>query len=480
MHRAGRKRFSDKLVDSLLSMSNLACGRLDHCRRGCTESFLMCGAHEQDNNLHTAGFRWRTNPGSQPMGRAGSPLDRCRVGLPREDQQHTAGAARVADAHRCRWKRSELPGYAARTTLRMLAALALSLIFTFTYATLAREKPTGSIGAPDNRCWTFFNPCQSIIFSFRHCRLLHVAALAPENSRRRICGDLCHLHEPSLEHGSQFLQSLRTVPASSREVRVLCRLNPLDAFWRVEVPFALPPLVWNMMMSMSGGWFFVVVSEAISVGDTTVAFPGLGPALRLPFSSPRPRWGRWAIAAMLVVILCSTTSSCFAPSSRLGGSFRFEQEAGELPPRSWVLETLRHSRIVAMLAWPLGLGIGRPNGHASQADFGCAPRPCRAAGDDRRAHGAIVMLGGASLLAALGYTASSFWAALHWPRWARRSCSVSWPMLRVLALIAIAEHDLWLPVGVCSRHAPGARARSLQPAVAQFFAAFPANSGSSG
>ena len=59
------------------------------------------------------------------------------------------------------------------------------------------------------------------------------------------------------------------------------QFSPWMRFWRLEVPFAMPPLIWNMMMSMSGGWFFVVASEAISVGSTTVTLPGVGSYIAL-------------------------------------------------------------------------------------------------------------------------------------------------------------------------------------------------------
>src|SRR3546814_1127010 len=74
-------------------------------------------------------------------------------------------------------------------------------------------------------------------------------------------------------------------------------------FWRLEVPFALPQLVWNMMVSMSGGWFFVVASEAISVGNTTVTLPGIGSYIALAVERRALGAIGWAIGAMLVVIL---------------------------------------------------------------------------------------------------------------------------------------------------------------------------------
>ena len=63
-----------------------------------------------------------------------------------------------------------------------------------------------------------------------------------------------------------FYQSLRTVPRDLDDVARHFQLSPWLRFWRLDVPFAAPGLIWNTMMSMSGGWFFVVASEAITIG----------------------------------------------------------------------------------------------------------------------------------------------------------------------------------------------------------------------
>src|SRR5262249_61402495 len=76
-------------------------------------------------------------------------------------------------------------------------------------------------------------------------------------------------------------QGLRALPTDLDEASRSFRLSPWLRFWRVEVPFAMPGLVWNMMMSMSGGWFFVVAAEAISVGNTTIQLPGIGSYIAL-------------------------------------------------------------------------------------------------------------------------------------------------------------------------------------------------------
>jgi NitT/TauT family transport system permease protein len=93
-----------------------------------------------------------------------------------------------------------------------------------------------------------------------------------------------------------FYQSLRSCPMIWRKCAKAFALSPVRRFLRLDLPYATPALVWNAMMSMSGGWFFVVASEAITVGNTTVTCPASVPIWRWR-SSIRisARWaGRWA------------------------------------------------------------------------------------------------------------------------------------------------------------------------------------------
>ena len=144
-----------------------------------------------------------------------------------------------------------------------------------------------------------------------------------------------------------FYQSLRTVPVELLEAAAVFRLSPWMRFWRVEAPFGMPQLIWNMMMSMSGSWFFVVASEAISVGNTTVLLPGMGSYIAVAIAQKSLAAVAWAIGTMLVVILIYDLV-LFRPLVAWADRFRFEHEAGAPPPRSWVLNVLRRSGIVAL------------------------------------------------------------------------------------------------------------------------------------
>src|SRR5258708_37809938 len=100
-----------------------------------------------------------------------------------------------------------------------------------------------------------------------------------------------------------FYRPLRTVPPELQEAGRMFGLSSGARFWRIEAPFGTPPLIWNMMVSMSGGWFFVTVSEAISVGKTTIALPGIGSYIAVAIAQKNLHAIGYAILAMLVGIL---------------------------------------------------------------------------------------------------------------------------------------------------------------------------------
>ena len=109
-------------------------------------------------------------------------------------------------------------------------------------------------------------------------------------------------------------QSLRAVPRDLIEVSQGFQLSPWQRFWRLEVPHATPSLVWNMMMSMSGGWFFIVAAEAITVGDRSLTLPGIGSYVATAIARQNLGAIGWALLAMLVVIV-AYDQLLFGPSS---------------------------------------------------------------------------------------------------------------------------------------------------------------------
>jgi len=230
----------------------------------------------------------------------------------------------------------------------------------------------------------------------------------------------------------------------------------------------MPPLIWNMMMSMSGGWFFVVAAEAISVGSTTVTLPGVGSYIALAIEKKDLAAVGWAIAAMLAVILMYD-QLLFRPLVAWADRFRFEQEPGGTPPRSWVLEALGSSILVARFLRQMRRTT-RSIGAAIRTAPGAIHFETKqhARRLDLLATGVVIVL-----LALAVWEAGSFLAPeLGWRDLGATFGLGAITMLRVFLLIALAS-VVWVPIGVYVGLRPEV-ARIVQP-VAQFMAAFPAN-----
>src|SRR5277367_2886036 len=194
----------------------------------------------------------------------------------------------------------QLPYYAFRTTMRMFAALAASLLFTFTYATLAaKSRRAEMVLIP------ILDILQSVpILGFLSFTVTFFLGLFPGSVLGAECAAIFVIFtSQAWNMAFSFYQSLRTVPRDLIEVSRGFRFNGWQRFWQLEAPFAMPGLIWNMMISMSGGWFMIVFSEAITVGDTTVTLPGVG-----SYIAKANEQGRWdaifaAVVTMAIVIL---------------------------------------------------------------------------------------------------------------------------------------------------------------------------------
>jgi NitT/TauT family transport system permease protein len=348
----------------------------------------------------------------------------------------------------------------------MLVAMALSLLFTFTYATLAaKNKRAERLLIP------LLDILQSVpILGFISITVVFFMALAPG----RVLGAefaaiFAIFTSQAWNMAFSFYQSLRTVPTELIEASRNFRLNPWMSFWRVDVPFAMPQLIWNMMMSMSGSWFFVVASEAISVGNTTVTLPGIGSYISLAIERQDLRAVGWAIGTMLVVILIYD-QLLFRPLVAWADRFRFEQEAGILPPRSWVLNVLRRSRLVDRVAQPCS-SLWRRSLRLPLSDDA---KPLDASQRGRR--GWLALLAGALAIALAAFL---LWQVVRFATEEVTLADLGATILlgfatltRIVVLIAVAS-VIWVPIGVWVGTRPHV-ANMVQP-VAQFLAAFPAN-----
>ena len=120
-------------------------------------------------------------------------------------------------------------------------------------------------------------------------------------------------------------QSFIAVPHDLREAARMYHLSPWQSFWRLEVPFAMPQLIWNMMMSVSGGWFFVVASEAISVADQHVKLPGIGSYIALAIDQRDLGAVLYAILAPCSSLILLYDQLLFRPLLAWAQRFKFEE-----------------------------------------------------------------------------------------------------------------------------------------------------------
>ena len=359
-----------------------------------------------------------------------------------------------------------LPEYAARTTLRMLVAMLFSLLFTFTYATLAaKSKRAERLLIP------LLDILQSVpILGFISITIVFFLALAPG----RVLGAefaaiFAIFTSQAWNMAFSFYQSLRTVPNELAEASRNFGLSPWMRFWRLDVPFAMPQLIWNMMVSMSGSWFFVVASEAISVGNTTITLPGVGSYIALAIEQRDLAAVCYAIVTMLIVILIYD-QVLFRPLIAWADRFRFEQEPGVVPPESWVLDVMRRSRLVDRLTEPFASSWRR----LLVAGWWKEAAPAKR--EVQPQHGWVTFQWAAVTVA---LTALALWQVVSFVLQDISASDVLAAFLlglatfsRIVVLIALAS-IIWVPIGVWV----GTRtkvANLVQP-VAQFLAAFPAN-----
>jgi NitT/TauT family transport system permease protein len=362
---------------------------------------------------------------------------------------------------------TNLPNYALRTTLRMFAAILASLIFTLV---------VGALAAKSRKAELVIIPALDILQSvpvlgFLTFTVVFFMGLFPG---RQLGAELAAIFaiftSQAWNMAFSFYQSLATVPRDLDEACRHFKLSSWLRFWRLEVPFATPGLVWNTMMSMSGGWFFVVASEAITVGDTQVQLPGIGSCLALAIEQRNLGAVGAAVVAMAIVILIYD-QLIFRPIVAWADKFRFEATAAQTRPKSWVYDLVRRTRLLKQCVAVALRARGSLDGLSV-----LVPRRWPVSALSTRLGPAGDRLWFAVVLTV---TAWSLWTVVAYIRAKLGLADLLeaggaglLTLIRVLVLIAIAS-VIWVPIGVWIGLRPRV-AQRVQPA-AQFLAAFPAN-----
>ncbi|OMW21471.1 sulfonate ABC transporter permease [Burkholderia pseudomallei] len=422
-----------------------------------------------DPNRTANASAWRVLPNRWDF--VAFPLIICVIAMAAIGFHETMAPIATLETQRISLDPANLPEYALRTTLRMLAAMVAALAFTLVYGTLAaKSRRAGMVLVP------ILDILQSVpVLGYISFTVTFFLALIPS---RVLGAELAAIFaiftSQAWNMTFSFYQSLRTVPRDLDEVSRGFHLTAWQRFWKLEVPFSMPGLIWNMMMSMSGGWFFVVASEAITVGNHTITLPGIGAYLAQAIVEKNLGAVGWVILAMTVVIL-AYDQLLFRPLVAWADKFRMETTSSGNAPESWLLDLVRRTRLIHQLLVPAGWFFARlariplrvPSLDAVRFSM---PRVEKKASRAADIAWAIAVIVGATCVV--------------WRVFAYVSTGVTLAevghvfvlglitLLRVALLIAIASL-VWVPIGVWIGLRP-AIAEKVQP-LAQFLAAFPAN-----
>jgi len=361
-----------------------------------------------------------------------------------------------------------LPEYGLRTVLRMVLALVVSLVFSLAYAAAAaKSRRLEKLLVP------ILDVLQSVpILGFLSITVTGFVALFPGSLLGYECAAIFAIFTSQAWNMTFSLyQSFSSVPYDLREAARMYHLSAWQSFWQLEVPFAMPQLVWNMMMSVSGGWFFVVASEAISVAGNTVLLPGIGSYISVAIDQRDLHAVLYAILAMLVLIL-GYDQLLFRPLLAWSQRFKLGEINEEEVEAPWFLVMLQRAhifRLVSFAADGIASAVSRltRSGRAGARERRAMPPWCRAV-LNRVWVGAL----GAAALGALYYIYLFVRVEVGWSEVGYVVFLGALTLVRVFTLIVLAAL-IWVPIGVWIGLRPPL-AHKVQPWI-QFLAAFPAN-----
>lgn len=244
-----------------------------------------------------------------------------------------------------------LPYYALRSVFRMFIALFLSLVFSFIYGlAAARCRRLRMVLIP------LLDILQSVpILGFLSATVTIWMVLFPGSILGVEAASIFAIFTSQAWNMTfSFYHSLLSEPQELDEAARSMQLTRWQRFWKLDVPNSMIPLLWNCMMSVGGGWFFLTASEMISVNNRTYALPGLGSFVAV--ASEHEQLGKvlWAIVTMVIVVLLIDVL-LWKPLTAWAEKFRITQNESVQAKTSLVLSILRRSGISDALAL-----VGRP------------------------------------------------------------------------------------------------------------------------
>ena len=353
---------------------------------------------------------------------------------------------------------SALPVYVLYSLSRGLIAYALSLTFTLVYGYWAAKDAIA-----DRVLLPLLDILQSIpVLGFMPSVVLALVAVFPRsNIGLELASILMIFSGQAWNMTFSFYHSLRSVPKDQIEAATTYRFSWWEQLKWVELPFATIGLVWNSMMSMAGGWFFLMITESFVLGDKDFRLPGIGSYMSVAVAKGDVRAMLWAIFAMITMIV-ALDQVLWRPVVVWSQKFRVEEGAEEQTASSWLYDWLRRSAVLEWIETILAK-LHRPRPKHRPAETNAQEKPSRL----------LSLALFAILIAALLFGAWRLVALLRQIRlgeWLPILRAGGWTLGRVLLSTALGT--LWaLPAGLAIGLSPKL-SRILQPIV-QVAASFP-------
>jgi NitT/TauT family transport system permease protein len=237
-----------------------------------------------------------------------------------------------------------LPEYALFTVVRMFIALFFSFLFALVIGTIAAKSPRA-----EQLIIPMIDILQSVpILAYMSISISGFINLFPGSMWGPECAVIFVVFCSQVWNMTlSVYQSMRSIPSDLVELSHMYRLSTWQKFWKLEVPFAIPSLLWNAMISMSAGWFFIVASEAISINNQKIYLPGIGAYIAQAISHKNIHAIELAIIMMFIVILLYD-QLFFRPL--LAWSEKFRTGDNEDAQESWFLNILQRTDWVKRIA----------------------------------------------------------------------------------------------------------------------------------
>jgi NitT/TauT family transport system permease protein len=357
-----------------------------------------------------------------------------------------------------------LPVYACYSLARMLAAYLLSLVFAIAYGYAAAKQPRA-----EPVLVAILDILQSIpVLSFLPGVMLAMISLFPSRQLGIELGSIVLIFTGQVWNMAfSFYSSMKSIPRELSEVTSIYGYSPWQRFVQLELPYGVIGLLWNSMVSVAGGWFFLMACEMFVLGDRDFRLPGLGSFLQTAASDGDFGAICWGIVAMVVIIVL-IDQLIWRPLIAWSDKFKFEQVETMGSSSNAILELFRRSRLVSALESAVEKTTVRIQAHLAKAP---KPEPSTATNRRRVIAGYCVSVAALVVVGFALVRAGAMLSGIPVHEWGLTLKEAGFTFLRVNSALLIAS--AWtIPAGVAIGFNPRL-ARLAQP-VAQIAASVPA------